>query len=105
MNEQLLKDLIDVMTSKIADAVIIKVQDRLTQIVDDRFTANFGKNVLNEFVGSAAFESAVNEAIDVDHLADEMDIQGKVDLAVGDIDIEDMVRDTVRNMEFTVEVR
>ena len=96
-NEQLVNDIVNSLVSKIADAAVTRVEERFNALIDEKLknVGHFPKDLLE----SSEFIDAVNDAVDRDSI-----VSDAAEEAQNNLDIEETVRDIVRNLSFSVEV-
>lgn len=100
-NEQLVNDIVNSLVSKIADTVVARVEERFNTIIDEKLKG-YGK-LPGDLLESDEFREAVMDAVDRDSIVDDAAAQAE-DTIRGELDIEDAVRDVIRNLNFVVNV-
>jgi hypothetical protein len=97
-NENLVNEIVSSLVSKIADAAVASIEEKINLIIDEKLTkvpytsAYDVDQMFDKFVTSDRFTAAVTDAIDIDDI-------------VSDVDIESQVRDVIDNLTFDVSVR
>jgi hypothetical protein len=99
MNNDIVNEVINALVSKIADAALVKMEERISALIDQKVASAMANLDVDKITTSDKFINAVNDVV-----ADSIDLR---QIAVDVIDcseFSDEVRNVVSNMSFSINV-
>ena len=99
MNNEIVNEVINALVSKIADAALVKMEERISALIDQKVASAMANLDVDKITTSDKFINAVNDVV-----ADSIDLNQIAVDVIDSSEFTDEVKNVVNNMTFTISV-